>query len=553
MAVDFVSTVTRRAWLTSAATVSVAGMATGLQGCITRVTSDGIGGGVQWVEAPHLVNSAPAAPREFRGAWVATVANIDWPSRRGLSTEAQQSEMRALLDKAVAIGLNAIILQVRTSADAMYASDLEPWSEYLTGVQGQAPSPFYDPLELWIAEAHQRGLELHAWFNPFRARLGDTKAEASASHVSRRRPEWVKAYGNQLWIDPGEQEAADHSLTVMMDVLRRYDVDAIHIDDYFYPYPVTQGGDSKTEVDFPDQPSWQRYRDTGGALNRDDWRRSNVDKLVARIYQNIRAIKPWVRFGISPFGLGRPELRPAGIQGFSQYHKLYADVERWMNEGWLDYLVPQLYWPIAQKEQAFGVLLDYWRSQNPRERHVWPGLFTSRVGELQSGARVPWLAAEIVEQIELVRQRSAQAGHAHFSMVALLQNRKSLADLLQGGLYASPALIPASPWLGQGVPETPLVQLERTQAGDWQLNLRHKAAKAQIAGQGRGARQVLQWPVWVRHGTQWSFQVVTQWPHLLPPAAQSDAMLPANAVIVSAVDRVGLESARVGWMLSDYL
>ena len=336
------------------------------------------GAGVTWVSLSGCVNvpltlpstptpdpasalngdQPPPAPREFRAAWVATVANIDWPSRKGLSSIAQQQEMRVLLDRAVVLKLNAIILQVRPSADAIYPSELEPWSEYLTGVQGQAPVPFYDPLALWISEAHARGLELHAWFNPFRARLGEGKSPPAPLHVSQSRPQWVKAYGNQLWMDPGEPAAAAHSLAVVLDVLKRYDVDGIHLDDYFYPYPVPQGDDAKTELDFPDQNTWQRYVDGGGLLARDDWRRSNVDALVQRLNTSIHQVKPWVRFGISPFGIGRPDLRPAGIQGFSQYHKLYADVERWLQSGWLDYLVPQLYWPLEQKEQAFEPLLD---------------------------------------------------------------------------------------------------------------------------------------------------------------------------------------------------
>ncbi|OYU43978.1 MAG: hypothetical protein CFE44_15430, partial [Burkholderiales bacterium PBB4] len=225
---------------------------------------------------PDLTAYPPPAPREFRAAWVATVANIDWPSRKGLSTTLQHMEMRAMLDRAVALKLNAIILQVRPSADALYVSDLEPWSEYLSGVQGQAPSPLYDPLALWISEAHARGLELHAWFNPFRVRQGEAKSAAAANHLSQTRPQWVKTYGNQLWMDPGEPGAANHTVAVILDVLKRYDVDGIHMDDYFYPYPIPQGDDPKTELDFPDQATWQRYLEAGGPLARAAWRRSNV-------------------------------------------------------------------------------------------------------------------------------------------------------------------------------------------------------------------------------------------------------------------------------------
>lgn len=398
------------------------------------------------VPTPQAEPAAPATvpAREFRAAWVATVANIDWPSRKGLSTTEQVSEIRALLDRAAALRLNTIILQVRTSADALYPSALEPWSEYLSGTQGQAPEPFYDPLATWVSEAHARGLELHAWFNPYRARQSQARSTAADTHLSQTRPDWVKRYGDQLWIDPGEPDAAAHTLAVVRDVLQRYDVDGIHIDDYFYPYPVQEGGGSKQELDFPDEPSWQRYLQAGGTLGRADWRRDNVDRLVQQLYQLARALKPWVKLGISPFGLPRPDLRPAGITGFSQYDKLYAHVERWLREGWLDYLVPQLYWPRAQAAQAFGPLLDGWLGlPNPLGRPIYPGLFTSRITDKADS----WPVDEILGQIALTRERAPGTGHAHFSMVALAQNRRGLADALLAGPYAEPALPPVMPWL----------------------------------------------------------------------------------------------------------
>jgi len=358
-----------------------------------------------------------------------------------LSSAEQIVEIHALLDRAAALGLNTIILQVRTSADALYPSALEPWSEYLSGTQGQAPEPFYDPLATWVSEAHARGLELHAWFNPYRARQSQARSAATAGHLSQTRPDWVKRYGDQLWIDPGEPAAAAHTLAVVRDVLQRYDVDGIHIDDYFYPYPVQDG--NKQELDFPDEPSWQRHGQASG-LSRADWRRDNVDRLVQQLYQLVReAGKPWVKLGISPFGLPRPDLRPAGIAGFSQYDKLYADVERWLREGWLDYLAPQLYWPRAQTAQAFEVLLDYWHGQNPLGRHIYPGLFTSRITDKADS----WPVDEILGQIALTRARAPGSGHAHFSMVALAQNRRGLADALLAGPYAEPALPPVMPWL----------------------------------------------------------------------------------------------------------
>ncbi|MDN3919457.1 glycoside hydrolase family 10 protein [Roseateles violae] len=479
--------------------------------------------------APELAALAPAAPREFRAAWVATVANIDWPSKKGLSTAEQQAEMHAMLDRAVELKLNAIIFQVRTSADALYDSKLEPWSEYLSGSQGQAPEPFYDPLALWIAEAHKRGLELHAWFNPFRARQSGARSALAATHLGKTRPDWVKSYGDQLWLDPGEPGAAEHSLAVFKDVLQRYDVDGIHIDDYFYPYAVNDPA-TKQEIDFPDEPSWQRYLKSGGTLGRADWRRQNVDTLIVRIYKMVAATKPQVRFGISPFGIGKPALRPAGIAGFSQYDKLYADVERWLAEGWLDYLVPQLYWPRAQQAQAFGPLLDYWHGQNARARHVWPGLYTSRITDKPES----WPVDEITGQIALQRQRAPAngtgAGHVHFSMIALQQNRRGLVDALKAGTYTDAALVPATPWLaaaGSVPPAAPQPGLARQSNGQWQLSL--------AAGSGQRCA------CWLRYGERWEFR------------AGSELLLSAqglDAIVVSAIDRLGIEGPRVAYRLA---
>lgn len=373
----------------------------------------------------------PAPPREWRAAWVATVANIDWPSKPGLPAAQQQDEIRAICDTAQRIGLNALILQVRTSTDALYESALEPWSEYLTGTQGQHPG--YDPLAVWLQEAKARGLELHAWFNPYRSRHSGAKSPVHESHVSRAHPDWVRRYGDQLWMDPGEPAAAEHTLAVVRDLLTRYAVDGVHIDDYFYPYPVTDPA-TKQEVDFPDEPSWQKYRAAGGALARHDWRRYNVNTLVQRLYALAHEVRPGTRVGVSPFGLPKPGMRPPGISGFSQYDKLYADVELWLREGWMDYLAPQLYWPRAQTAQAFEPLLQAWRAANPLGRPIHPGLFTSRINDTPQS----WQPDEVLAQIDIIRKQSPGSGHIHFSMAALSQNRKGIADALRNGPYAAP-------------------------------------------------------------------------------------------------------------------
>ncbi len=469
----------------------------------------------------------PAAARGFRGAWVATVANIEWPSRPGLPVATQQAEARTLIERARETGLNALILQVRPAADALYASTLEPWSEVLSGTQGRASEPGWDPLAFWISEAHRRGIELHAWFNPYRARHSSARSPAAANHVSRTRPEIVRPYGEQLWMDPGEDAAAAHTLAVIADVVRRYDIDGVHIDDYFYPYPENRDG---IDQPFPDDAPWVRYLQSGSTLARDDWRRQNVDHLVRDLYRTVHAIKPQVRVGISPFGIGKPALRPAGITGFSQYDKLYADVERWCSEGWFDYLVPQLYWPIDRTAQAFAPLLDYWLAQNPKGRHVWPGLYSSRVGADSQ----PWPAAEIVNQVALTRARfarggddgvaAARSGHVHISLIALARVPDGLTQRLQRGAYSSAALAPATPWLHRGAPTPPL--------------LRREGSRVHITA-ARGGEPVFVWAVWLGRGTAWRLGV--------RPAHDGVIEIDAAAterIVVSAVGRTGIESER---------
>jgi uncharacterized lipoprotein YddW (UPF0748 family) len=389
----------------------------------------------------------PPIPRELRAVWVATVSNIDWPSRPGLPAQQQQAELRAILDRAAELNLNAVILQVRPAADALYASPHEPWSEYLTGEMGRAPVPFYDPLAFAVEEAHQRGLELHAWFNPYRARHPSAKSEIAPTHISRIRPELVGEYGKHLWMDPGEEDVQRQTIGVVLDVVRRYDIDGVHIDDYFYPY--RERDTLGNEIPFPDDRSWQRYVTRGGQKSRSDWRRNNVDILVWNLYQAIRAEKPHVKFGISPFGIWRPG-HPEQIQGFDAYEQIYADARRWLREGWVDYFTPQLYWPIAQTDQSYPVLLRWWVEQNTWGRHLWPGNFTNRVADGERN----WPASEIMEQIALTRADPGAAGNIHFSARSLMQNRGGVADLLRH-VYETPALVPASTWLDHTPPAAP--------------------------------------------------------------------------------------------------
>ncbi|HEY0862606.1 MAG TPA: family 10 glycosylhydrolase [Lacunisphaera sp.] len=477
---------------------------------------------------PKIVENPPPAPREFRGVWVASVANIDWPSATGLSAAQLQAETIAILDRAKALNLNAIILQVRPAADALYPSSLEPWSEYLSGKQGGDPG--YDPLKFWVEEAHRRGLQLHAWFNPYRARHFQAKSGFAATHIAKTHPASVKQYGDYWWMDPGDAFASRRTVEVVADVVQRYDVDGVHIDDYFYPYPIPvpnapkpAPGEPAANIEFPDEPSWKLYRESGGKLSRAGWRRQNVDQLVERLNRAVHQVKPHVLFGVSPFGLGRPDRRPAGITGFSQYDQLYADVERWLENGWLDYLAPQLYWPRDRKGQEFAVLLDYWQKQNTAHRHLWPGFFTSSINDTPKS----WTVEEILAQIDLVRAAPAATGHIHYSMIALQQDRKGISTRLQAGPNASPALVPATPWLDAVPPPPPVLKKQR----DGKVLIQPAKGEAPAS-----------FAVWRRHGAEWRFSIQLAAELTVAPAG-------AEAVVVSAVDRLGNESPRVALTL----
>ena len=454
----------------------------------------------------------PALAREFRGAWIATVNNIDWPSKPGLSTADQKKELRDLISRAAALKLNCVIFQVRPACDALYLSAHEPWSEYLTGKMGQAPKPLYDPLTFALNEAHRRGLELHAWFNPYRARYKGAQGGPATNHVSQTQPAIVKSYAGFRWLDPAEPAARAQSLRVILDVLRRYDVDGIHIDDYFYPYP-----DSK-QTAFPDDASWKRYR---GKLSRKDWRRMHINNFIRDLHSEIHKIKPWVKFGVSPFGIWRPG-HPKQIKGLDAYDVLYADARLWLREGWLDYCAPQLYWQIAPKAQSYPVLMQWWHEQNPKHRHLWPGNNTARVK--------PWPAKEIISQIDLTRRHKGVTGNIHWNLSALTDNRGGIATLLQRGAYSKLALPPASPWLDAQPPLPPVA------------NAQWDASKKFINVSWRATRKdTLRW---------WIFQmrVHGQWHARILQGSQRIATIRVgkdfpDAIAITAIDAGGNPSA----------
>lgn len=392
--------------------------------------------------------NAPYVLEEFRAAWVATVANISWPSKPGLTTSQQKEEALKLLDFLSNQNYNAVILQVRPQCDALYQSKLEPWSYFLTGKQGHAPSPWYDPLEFWIEEAHKRGLELHAWLNPYRAHHSSAK-EISENSIVKKHPELVVELANGMWwMDPAMEATKQHSLAVVEDLVTRYDLDGIHFDDYFYPYESYNDG-----KDFPDNKSWNNYLSSGGKMDRGDWRRDQVNNFIQRVYKVIKKEKPYVKFGISPFGIWKPGY-PESVVGFNQYDKLYADAKLWLNKGWIDYFTPQLYWKTGEIGQSFPVLLGWWKSQNTHQRHLWPGIRVDYGGDALN-------AQETIGQIMISRGMLPQSpGTVHWSIGPLVKH-DSLSSKILDGPYRQKSLIPPSPWLDNIPPAQPELQVRQ--------------------------------------------------------------------------------------------
>lgn len=453
-----------------------------LASCATTTRPNAARAAGRWRQDPAV--RPPTTPREFRGVWVATVANIDWPTAGTTNPADLREQMTRIIRKCKETNLNAILLQVRPSCDAIYRSRLEPWSEFLTGRSGQPPTPEFDPLIDWITHTHNAGLELHAWFNPFRARHHEAKHPDAPSHVTTTRPGLIRFYSNLKWLDPGEPESQNHSLSVVADVARRYDIDGIHFDDYFYPYPVSGRA-------FPDESSYARY---GSGLSRADWRRANIDSFVQRVGREIKSIKPDLPFGISPFGIWRPG-HPIGVEGLDAYEALAADARKWLREGWIDYASPQLYWKITAPKQPFGHLLDWWHAQNPARRHVWPGLYTSKVAD----AADPWPTSELINQINLIRAARGQTpGIVHFSATPIVSDTAGIATALRTGPFADPALPPRMSWLpAPRTPQAPIVTMQDGGALTW-FTWRAWENEAEIRS----------WTVWTRNAAgQWRLRI----------------------------------------------
>jgi uncharacterized lipoprotein YddW (UPF0748 family) len=385
----------------------------------------------------------PAAPkRQLRADWIASVTNIDWPSRPGLTVEQQKQELEGWYDEAVDRGLNSVIVQVRPTADAFWPSSIEPWSKYLTGVQGQDPG--YDPLAFAVEEAHERNLEFHAWFNPYRVSMDTNRDALVPTHPARVHPDWVFAYGGKLYYDPGIPAVRELVEDAIMDAVTRYDLDGVHFDDYFYPYPDAQ----RTPV--PDDASFAQYAD--GYTDRADWRRHNTDLLISELDQKIHAVKPWVKFGVSPFAVWRNiATDPEGSDttaGAQTYDDLFADTRKWVRQGWIDYIAPQVYWNIGFAPADYAKLVPWWSDQvRGTDVQLYIGQATYKVGT--STQDPAWSdPAEMTGHLTFNRQHPEVDGDIYFSAKDVRADRLGHMDLVQADHYRHPALIPVT----QGVP-----------------------------------------------------------------------------------------------------
>ena len=411
--------------------------------------------------------------REFRGVWVATVANIDWPSKPGLPTETQKDELIRILDDHQKSGINAIMLQVRPATDALYGKGREMWSRFLTGTQGKAPNPYYDPLEFAIIEAHKRGMELHAWFNPYRATFNLIDSHTSPLHITKQKPEWFFTYGGKKLFNPGIPEVREYIVKVIIDVVKNYDIDGVHFDDYFYPYP-------ETNQTLRDHETFYKYG--SGFTNIEDWRRNNVDTLIHVLTDSIHTAKKYLKFGVSPFGIWRNKSQdPEGSEsnGFDGYDKLYANARKWVRSGWLDYINPQIYFPFYYAAAPYEKLVDWW-ANNTFGKHLYVGQGAYRAMENRAG----WNdRRQISDQIRYLRNNKRVQGSVFFSSKSLTNNLAGINDSLRNNFYRSPALQPLMLWLDAVDPNPPLELEAKVLAKSVQLNWKQplKASDGDIA------------------------------------------------------------------------
>jgi uncharacterized lipoprotein YddW (UPF0748 family) len=378
-----------------------------------------------------------AQPKEFRAAWIATVDNIDWPKKGNWDADSQKAEFIRIIDMHKRNGLNALVVQIRPATDAFYPSPYEPWSEWLTGKQGTPPNPYYDPLEFMLAETHKRGMEFHAWMNPYRAVFDTKKSTISATHITKMHPEWFLNYGDKRYFDPGNKEAQKFVINVVQDVVNRYAIDAIHFDDYFYPYKIPR-------KEFPDNKTYNLY---GNGLSKDDWRRSNCDSIIVGLSRIIKKTNNKCKFGISPFGIWR-NVKNDSINGSntnggsSNYDDLYADILLWLKSDWIDYVAPQLYWEFEHKVAPYQTLLDWWDTHS-YGKHLYIGLAIYR-----SGSNANWKdKTQLPRMIDALREKKNVQGMVFFSSKSFETNPNGWSDEIRYKYFKDAATIPEMPWM----------------------------------------------------------------------------------------------------------
>jgi uncharacterized lipoprotein YddW (UPF0748 family) len=408
-----------------------------------------------------LLPQSPNPKRELRGVWIATVANIDFPSRKNLPSDMQKQEFITIIDRLKKDKFNAVFVQIRPSSDAFYESSIEPWSEWLTGKQGRSPSPLYDPLKFMIEECHKRGIEMHAWFNPFRSVMNINKSDISPQHVSRRHPDWNVTYEKYKWLNPGLPEVRNYVLKVVMDVVRRYPIDGVHFDDYFYPYQIKN-------KKFNDEKTFSKY--SRGIKNLEDWRRDNINLFVKSVSDSIRQVKPGIKFGVSPFGIWKNKINdPLGSKtaGSASFNNTYSDSRKWLKEGWIDYLVPQLYWHIGNSIADYKTLANWW-NQNSFGKNIYLGESVYKIG---SDKNIGWSdGSQILNQIKLNRHLDNIKGNVFFNTSSVLKNPLGFEDSLRNNYYKYFALTPQIKVNDQSVPPPPFNPAYQNVKGQILLN-----------------------------------------------------------------------------------
>lgn len=405
-------------------------------------TAKAAGYNIYTPNSPMIPEETQFPKRQFRAVWIASVANIDWPTQTGLSVATQEQQFITILNQVQHMHMNAVIVQIRPTADALYPSNLFPWSQWLTGVQGQDPG--YNPLAFMLRETHKRNLEFHAWFNPYRVSLGTDLSQFAPNNPARLHPDWVINYGNQLYFNPGIPAVRDYIIAGIMEVVHNYDIDGVQFDDYFYPYPVAGQA-------FPDQATYQQYG--AGFSNIADWRRDNVNKLIHGVSVAIKQAKPYIKFGISPFGVWRNQSTdPTGSAthaGAQDYDDLYADTRTWIKQNWIDYIVPQIYWNIGFPPAAYDVLVAWWSHEVAGTNvQLYTGMAVYKIG-LPGAWSDP---NQMPSQLALNRNYPEVQGAVFFSMKELFTNPLGFTDKLSNDIYKYPALVPAMQNLSSKAP-----------------------------------------------------------------------------------------------------